>query len=162
MLRQIRTAAAHAFCGRSGDYASFVTAQNDGLPVRVIDGARFSDFEGFAREFSGLLCDYEWQGNLDAFNDLLWGGFGTPDENWVLRWLNSESSRTALGYEATVRQLEAILLTCHPSNRSQVRTRISQALSSKGPTLFDEIVDIIRKHGPGGHEAEGGVFLELA
>jgi hypothetical protein len=43
------------------------------LPVLVIDGARFFDFDGFAREFSRLLCDYTWNGNLDAFNDLLRG-----------------------------------------------------------------------------------------
>jgi hypothetical protein len=30
-----------------------------------------------------------------------------------------------------------------------------------GPTLFDEIVEIIREHGPGGRESEDGVVLEL-
>ena len=39
---------------------------------------------------------------LDAFNDILRGGFGTPENSWVLRRLDSESSRTALGYEATM------------------------------------------------------------
>jgi RNAse (barnase) inhibitor barstar len=67
------------------------------LPVLVIDGARFSSFEGFAREFSRLLRDHTWRGNLDAFNDILRGGFGTPDGGWVLRWVNSDLSRTALG-----------------------------------------------------------------
>jgi hypothetical protein len=67
------------------------------LPVLVIDGAHFSDFDGFAREFSRPLCNCTWRGNLDAFNDLLREGFGTPENGWVLRWLNSESSRAALG-----------------------------------------------------------------
>ncbi|MFE9959559.1 hypothetical protein [Micromonospora sp. NPDC005299] len=58
----------------------------------VIDGAHFSDFDGFAREFSRLLCHYTWRGTLDAFNDLLRGGFGTPEGGWVLRWRNSELS----------------------------------------------------------------------
>ena len=44
----------------------------------------------------------------------------------MLRWVNSDLSRTALG-----------------------------------PTLFDEIVEIIREHGPGGREPEDGVILEL-
>jgi hypothetical protein len=138
-----------------------MTSQNDDLPVLVIDGANFSDFDGFAREFSRLLRNYTWRGNLDAFNDLLRGGFGTPENGWVLRWLNSESSRAALGYEETARRLEGLLVTCHPSNRSKIEARISSARRSEGPTLFDEIVDIIHTHGPGGDEFEDGVLLEL-
>jgi RNAse (barnase) inhibitor barstar len=136
-------------------------ATGDDRPVLVIDGADFSDFDGFAREFSKLLCDYTWRGNLDAFNDILRGGFGTPDDGWVLRWLNSEWSRAALGHEAAVRRLEDILRTCHPSNRTSIRTRISDARRGTGPTLFDEIVEIIRHHGPGGDESADGVVLEL-
>ncbi|SRR6266496_444618 len=139
-----------------------MTNPNDDLPVLVIDGAHFSDFDGFAHEFSRLLCNYTWRGSLDAFNDLLRGGFGTPENGWALRWLNSESSRAALGYEATTRRLEQLLLTCHPSNRSDIEARISRARRGEGPTLFDEIVEIIREHGPGGSESEDGVLLELA
>jgi RNAse (barnase) inhibitor barstar len=67
------------------------------LPVLVVDGANFSDLDGFAREFSRLLRDYTWRGNLDAFHDILRGGFGTPEDGWLLRWLNSDLSRAALG-----------------------------------------------------------------
>jgi hypothetical protein len=84
-----------------------MTSDGDHLPVLVIDGATFSDLDGFAREFSRLLCNYTWRGNLDAFNDLLRGGFGTPETGWVLRWLNSETSRAALGYQETARRLGA-------------------------------------------------------
>lgn len=139
-----------------------MTKQSDGLPVLVIDGAHFSDLDGFTREFSGLLDNHTWQGNLDAFNDILRGGFGTPENGWVLRWLNSELSRSALGYEATIKRLEGLLLTCHPSNRSNIERRIRRARRGQGPTLFDEIVEIIREHGPGGNESEDGVILELA
>jgi hypothetical protein len=138
-----------------------MTSQSDDLPVLVIDGANFSDFDGIAREFTRLLCNYTWRGNLDAFNDLLRGGFGTPENGWVLRWLNSESSRAALGYEQTTRRLERLLLTCHPSQRATIQARISRARRGEGPTLFDEIVGIIRIHGPGGRESEDGVLLEL-
>lgn len=131
------------------------------LPVLVIDGARFADFDGFTREFSRLLRDHTWRGNLDAFNDILRGGFGTPEDGWVLRWLDSESSRAALGYEATVRQLEGILRYCHPNHRPDVAARIDSARRGEGPTLYDQIVGIIRDHGPGGDESEAGVLLEL-
>ncbi|WP_410636636.1 barnase inhibitor [Amycolatopsis sp. cmx-4-83] len=112
--------------------------RRDDLPVLTIDGARFSDFDGFTREFSRLLGDYRWRGSLDAFNDILGGGFGTPDHGWVLRWLNSGLSRSALGYEATVRRREQLLLTCHPS-----------------------IVGIIREHEPDGDGTGHGIRLEL-
>ncbi len=131
------------------------------LPVLAIDGANFSDFDGFAREFSTLLCEYTWRGNLDAYNDILRGGFGTPEEGWVLRWHNSELSRVALGHQAMTRWLEQILVTCHPSNRAGILARIGDSKQGAGPTLFDEIVDIIRHHGVGGQESEDGVVLEL-
>jgi hypothetical protein len=137
------------------------TTEQDDLPVLVVDGSLFSDFEGFAREFTKLLDDYTWSGNLDAFNDILRGGFGTPELGWIFRWLHHESSREALGYGATIRRLERMLLTCHPDNRERVAARIESAKRGEGPTLFDEIVEIIRVHGPGGEESEDNVILEL-
>jgi hypothetical protein len=74
------------------------------VPVLVIDGAAFCGFEGFTREFSRLLHDYGWHGNLDAFNDILRGGFGTPDGQWTLRWLNSISTEQAAGEWAEHRE----------------------------------------------------------
>lgn len=103
-----------------------------------------------------------WHGNLDGFNDLLRGGFGTPDGGFVLRWVRANRSRTSLGYAATVRRLEQLLATCHPSNATHVRDRLQTAQRGEGPTLFDEIVETIRIHGPYGDEAEDGVELVLA
>ena len=138
-----------------------MASDNDALAVLVIDGAMFSDYDGFAREFSKLLSHYTWRGSLDAFNDILRGGFGTPEGGWVLMWVNSDLSRTALGYGAMVKWLEGVLLTCHPSNRSHVEDRLLAARRGKGPTLFDKIVEIIRLHGPGGRESEDGIILDL-
>jgi RNAse (barnase) inhibitor barstar len=134
---------------------------SDDLPVLVVDGARFADLDGFAREFSQLLCHGTWHGDLDALNDILRGGFGTPEGGWILRWLNSESSRAALGHEAMARFLEAARPRCHPSNREKLDARIAAARRRQGPTLFDDIVKIIHEHGPGGEEYEDGVLLEL-
>lgn len=142
-------------------YRSVMAISDEDLPVLTIDGSNFSDFDGFAREFSTLLCHYTWQGNLDAFNDILRGGFGTPEGGWVLRWHNSELSRVALGHPAMTRWLGQILPTCHPSNRADVRAMISNSRRGVGPTLFDEIVQIVRDHGVGGEESEDGVVLEL-
>ena len=40
-----------------------------------------------------LLRGEEFNANLDAFNDMLRGGFGTPPGGFVLRWVNSARSR---------------------------------------------------------------------
>lgn len=99
----------------------------------MIDGERFSDFDGFCREFSSFLDAYVWQGSLDAFNDILRGGFGTPEGGFVLRWEHSEESRIALGYETTALRLESLLRTCHPTNREQIASRLSRRGSESVP-----------------------------
>lgn len=131
------------------------------LPVLTIDGSQFDDLEGFAREFSKLLCHYTWRGNLDAFNDILRGGFGTPEGGFVLRWLSSARSRQVLGWEATVAWYEQVLPRCHPSNRQRMQGELALAQRREGPTLFDRFIEIIRAHGPGGEESDDHVILEL-
>jgi RNAse (barnase) inhibitor barstar len=62
-----------------------------------IDGASFETLEGFYDEVSRVLVRGRfWGRNLDAFNDILRGGFGTPDEGFVLRWRNHDLSRRRL------------------------------------------------------------------
>ena len=127
----------------------------------VIDGSAFDDFAGFASEFSKLLDDYRWRGNLDAFNDILRGGFGTPEDGFVLRWLDSDRSRIILGKSATIEYLEGILARCHPSNREYIGARLAATRHGAEPTLFDLIVEIILDHGPDGKQSADGVDLEL-
>ena len=131
------------------------------LPVLVVDGTRFGDLDGFAREFSRLLSGYTWRGNLDALDDVLRGGYGTPADGWTLRWTSSETSRAALGHPETARRLERILPGVDPSNRAAFTARLDAARRGEGPTLFDEIVAIVRDHGPGGRESADGILLEL-
>lgn len=131
-------------------------------PTLRIDGARFHDHAGFMEEVSRLLQpDVSWGRNLDAFNDILRGGFGTPEGGFVLEWLHSDVSREALGFPETVRWLEEKLRRCHPANVSDVQADLQAAKEGRGQTLFEILVDIIRAHGPGGDEAEDGVVLVL-
>jgi hypothetical protein len=77
--------------------------------VYVIDGNRFSNLEGFFQEVASVLTPGRVPcKGLDCFNDILWGGYGTPDKGFVLIWKNSDLSRIALGYEQTIalRQVE--------------------------------------------------------
>lgn len=127
----------------------------------TIDGSRIGSLEEFYDEISGILIPgHPWGRNLDAFNDILRGGFGTP-EGFTLRWSHSELSKARLGYPETVRQLELRLAQCHPDNRAQVGQELADARAGIGPAVFDWLVDIIRSHGPGGGEAEDDVRLVL-
>ena len=61
-------------------------------PRYEIDGARFEDLQGFYDEVSRKLIPGDsWGRNLDAFNDVLRGGFGTPPEEFTLVWRNLQS-----------------------------------------------------------------------
>ena len=130
--------------------------------VYVIDGRSFSTIEEFFVEIGRVLIpNADWGHNLDAFNNILRGGFGTPDGGFVLRWINSRLSQERLGHYETVRQLEYRPARCHHTGRSHVIVELASARQGLGPTVFDWLVEIIRTHGEGGDEAEDGVELEL-
>lgn len=128
----------------------------------ILDGERITSLEAFYEEVSrSLIPGAAWGRNLDAFNDVLQGGFGTPDEGFTIRWVDSEISRSRLGYAETARQLEARLERCHPQNRPAVARDLMEAQSGRGPTVFDWLLEIIRQNGPDGEEAESNVELLL-
>jgi hypothetical protein len=132
-------------------------------PVYEIDGHDFLTLEGFYAVVSRVLIPgASWGHNLDAFNDILRGGFGTPEGGFVIRWINSSLSRTRLGYPETVRQLEKRLTRCHPTNRESVGEDLELARQRIGPTVFDWLIEIIEVHCAGGSEEEDGVELILA
>lgn len=131
-------------------------------PVIVIDGAEFDTLEGFFRHFDAVALDAGyWGQNLNAFNDVLRGGFGTPEGGFVLEWRDHLLSKDRLGYSETVRQLSLRLAQCHPDNKASFLDDLSSAQRGEGRTVFDWLLDIIREHGPGGREHEDGVDLVL-
>lgn len=131
--------------------------------VYMIDGSNFCTLEGFYDEISRvLLPGVAWGHNLDAFNDILRGGFGTPNEGFVLEWKNSALSHERLGYDETVRQLERRLERCDPSNVPQVQADLEAAKRHEGPRVFDWLVGIIEIRGGDGRERADGVELVLA
>jgi RNAse (barnase) inhibitor barstar len=69
------------------------------LYVIEIDGARTDSVESFYDEFDRQALDAWWGRNLDAFNDVLRGGFGTPEGGFLLRWRNHRDAREGLGAE---------------------------------------------------------------
>lgn len=127
-----------------------------------IDGLNFETLEQFYEEIGrALIPDKEWGRNLDALNDVLRGGFGTPEGGFQLRWKNSDVSRQRLAYPETIRQLEQQLARCHPSNRASVEHELELARHGHGPTVFDWLIELICDHGAGGSESEDRVELIL-
>jgi RNAse (barnase) inhibitor barstar len=119
----------------------------------VIDGNDFSDEDGFRQAAYHVLCpQYELTSrpglNLDAFNDILRGGFLVfgYEEPIQFTWKNVEKSKTALGYDATLKYYERIRLHAHPSNLKKIDGHIEDAKRHEGPTLFDLIVETIEQH----------------
>ena len=113
----------------------------------IVDGEKFSTLAEAATVFSSSLGFVSpWNENLDAFNDMLHGGFGTPDEGFVLIWRHSDLSRERLGFIETLRWLEEHIKSCHPSNVQTFKQRIAAAKENEGETLFDKLVEIIRGH----------------
>ncbi|WP_033417594.1 barstar family protein [Cytophaga aurantiaca] len=82
--------------------------------ILVLDGNNFSDEEGFYNEVDKILTknlDWKTGHNLNAFNDLLRGGFGVHDyeEPISLKWANYEKSKKDLGEEFTDTVMDIIL-----------------------------------------------------
>jgi hypothetical protein len=132
-------------------------------PIVEIDGLLVDDLGGFWDEISDkLIPGAAWGRSLDAFNDILGGGFGSPEGGFVLRWLNSSRSRETLGYPETIRWLEVKRQRCHPTNVSHVESELEKARRQEGPTLFDILVEIIDSHRDETTDWGGGpVELEL-
>ena len=88
----------------------------------ILDGKKFNDMEGFYNEIDKLLTkDLDWKTghNLDAFNDLLRGGFGVHEyeEPIIIKWINYEKSKKDLGNE-TILTIFEIILDCDNSGHS--------------------------------------------
>ena len=80
-----------------------------------LDGGAFSTLDEFYIQVSRALEIDEagWCHNLDDFNHILRGGFGTPKEGFVLVWFNSSISQQRLGYWETAQQLRYTPLLSH-------------------------------------------------
>ncbi|MFF2176553.1 hypothetical protein ACFVT8_08860 [Lysinibacillus sp. NPDC058147] len=110
-------------------------------------GIIFQALRNNCKELSRVVLSgkYKWNGNLDAFNDILFGGFGEieVEEEYTIIWRNSDKSKNDLGYEETIIKLNENLERCHPSNKKYVLQEIKDAKMNKSPTIFDSIKEII-------------------
>lgn len=113
----------------------------------IIEGMNFDTLEGFYDEISKVLIPGEyWGRNLDAFNDILYGGFGTPEEGFVLIWKHSKKSKRDLGHKETIKWLEYHLDKVHQTNINLMKERLVLAKQNQGEILFMTLMDIILDH----------------
>jgi hypothetical protein len=54
--------------------------------------------------------------------------------------------KTKHGYSETVKQLQGMLTRTHPQNRTAIEEELNLAIQNQGPTVFDWLIDMIRKH----------------
>jgi RNAse (barnase) inhibitor barstar len=119
--------------------------------VYVLDGERIGSLEDFWTIVGRAMGSDGYFGtNLDAFADCLSGGFGTPEDgDFTVIWRAHKHSQAALGYPATVRQLQLRLEQCHPTNRERVQADLDAARAGQGPTVSDWLVRIFEERVPG-------------
>jgi hypothetical protein len=117
-------------------------------PTLTIDGNKFSDFAGLVREFNPAVFgdDRTWYGSLDQLDDCLRGGFGAPEGDFTIEWLNSHKSQKDLGKEATLAWLEEAKDQVHPVSRENWSMQIALMEQNTGETLFMRVVNIIVRH----------------
>jgi hypothetical protein len=111
-----------------------------------IDGSNFSDYSGFVSEVNNkIFGDQTWGGLFEQLDDILRGGFGTPD-NFAIRWRRADKSRKDLGYDAMYKFLQDTKSRVHKTGIPRWEQRAELAREQKGLTLFDEIIAIVRDH----------------
>lgn len=117
----------------------------------IINGGCISDITTFYQEINRVFMqDENWKiaESLDAFNDLLHGGFGAlrSEETNIVIWKNMEVSRNALGYETTKKYYLNKLLPNSPFNKKHFRIKLDGLESGESQTYFDIILKIIAEH----------------
>ena len=123
----------------------------------TIDGMRFDDLPGFFDEAERVFTKdltFAIGRNLDAFNDILRGGFGVHEygEPITVRWIHFGKSKEDFGYDATVKYIGYLLKRCYPANVDHVQKKFDDAKQRIGQTLLDIIVEIILDHDNSGHD----------
>ncbi len=117
----------------------------------IINGSRIHDKTSFYEEINRKFMQNEsWQlaESLDAFDDLLYGGFGAirEKEEITLIWENFEANREALGTEFTISYYQEKLEHPDDFDSSVIQKRLKALKEGKGHTYFEILQEIIAEH----------------
>lgn len=121
------------------------------MKTLTIRGRDIRNISSFYTEINRVfMADEDWKlgESLDAFNDLLFGGYGaiTGPEPVELVWKDIDASRVALGIETIRAHLSAKLRQPELYSVTIIQQQLDQLEEGNGSTYFDTILDIIRDH----------------
>lgn len=117
----------------------------------TICGTNIIDIATLYKEINRVFMQNEdWKigESLDAFNDLLYGGFGeiSGNEPVQLIWENFEFNQNALGLQTTIGFYEKKLLQPEIFNASFSRKKLEELSNGNGQTYMEIILEIIGEH----------------
>ncbi len=116
-----------------------------------LDGKNITNLVSFYDEIEDkLTCALKWKigRNLEAFSDVLRGGFGVHElgETLNIVWKDHESSNRMLGWNETTKYIQSKLKRCYPKNISSIMNDLELSKKHEGKTLFETIVNLISQH----------------
>lgn len=116
-----------------------------------IDGNAISDITSFYEEINRVfMMDESWRigQSLDAFNDLLFGGYGALQgaESVELVWHHIAHSRKTLGYQTTRAYYLEKLKPGSPYNKKLFAEKLVALDDGRGETYFDTIMAVLAEH----------------
>lgn len=117
----------------------------------IINGSVILDIASFYMEINRVFMegvDWKLGRSLDAFSDLLYGGFGAIVANQTneIIWLDSDKSKAALGYETTLSYYKDKLKPDSPFNKALFQQKIEELELGQGKTYYEILKEIIAEH----------------
>ncbi|MFC0205117.1 barstar family protein [Novosphingobium soli] len=120
-------------------------------PRFVIEGSAITGIAAFYDEINRVFMageDWRLGESLDAFDDLLHGGFGAlpAGRPATIVWKDMDASRAALGRAATLALLRARLPERTQFNGAKISDQIAELEAGRGTTYFDVVMAIVADH----------------
>lgn len=116
-----------------------------------IEGNTINDITSFYKEINrAFMLGESWLigQSLDAFNDLLFGGYGALQgaQSVKLVWRHMDHCRKALGYQTTRDYYLEKLKPGSPYNKKLFTEKLVALDNGSDETYFDSIMSIIAQH----------------
>ncbi|WP_312323550.1 ribonuclease inhibitor [Soonwooa sp.] len=117
----------------------------------LIDGSKIVDKTSLYTELNNKLMPNEnWKlgESLDAFNDLLYGGFGEINGNEPIRliWKDFLRMKELFGHDFTLNFYHEKLKYPNSYNKNLIKNSIKELNAGTGKTYFEIILEIIADH----------------
>lgn len=117
----------------------------------IIEGDEIYNIASFYEEINRVFMpneDWKIGESLDAFSDLLYGGFGEIKGNEPIKfiWRNIEKSKIALGLEITQAFYKDKLSNPGLYNVQWIQDKLNALEKGEGQTYYEIIIEILSAH----------------